>query len=155
MPLTVKHSTTLPCKMGAAMSNDHKNPRYSVGYGRPPKDTQFKPGQSGNRKGRPRGSKNFDTLWEAELKSLIPITEKGKRKVISKIEAIIKQLVTKAAAGDLRALLMFLNEFRRHEGLKARSTNQDLPLSSAAVPMDIQEAERAYQEAVKNAKSIS
>lgn len=131
--------------------DDNKKPAYSVGYRKPPKDTRFKPGQSGNRKGRPKGSKNFNTVWEAELKSLIPITEKGQRKMISKIEAIVKQLITKAAAGDLRALLIFLNEFRRHEGLMDHPRNGD-PAISALVPMTFEEAEKAYREAIKNAR---
>lgn len=34
---------------------------YEVGYGKPPKHTQYKPGQSGNPDGRPKGSKNKRT----------------------------------------------------------------------------------------------
>ncbi|WP_345821102.1 DUF5681 domain-containing protein [Methylobacterium fujisawaense] len=37
---------------------------YEVGYRKPPRHTQFKPGTSGNRRGRPRRSKNIDTLFE-------------------------------------------------------------------------------------------
>ena len=33
-------------------------PGYEVGYGKPPKDTRFKPGQSGNPSGRPKGATN-------------------------------------------------------------------------------------------------
>jgi hypothetical protein len=45
---------------------------YEVGYDRPPARTQFKPGQSGNPQGRPRGSRNTrPTLSEERIKSLI------------------------------------------------------------------------------------
>jgi hypothetical protein len=40
---------------------------YSVGYGRPPKHTRFKPGRSGNPKGRPRGSRNLSTEMQKVL----------------------------------------------------------------------------------------
>jgi len=43
--------------------------QYEVGYGRPPKATRFKPGCSGNPKGRPKGSKAPKTLLEEALSS--------------------------------------------------------------------------------------
>jgi hypothetical protein len=52
---------------------------------------------------------------QAELKRRIRITEDGKRKRITKREAIGKQLVNKAASGDLRAMRVLLNEARAHE----------------------------------------
>ena len=41
---------------------DNDDPTYPIGYKKPPRDTQFKPGQSGNFKGRPKGAKNFATV---------------------------------------------------------------------------------------------
>ena len=51
---------------------------YSVGYGRPPEETRFKPGQSGNPKGRSKGSKNFSTHFEEELSQQVTLVENGK-----------------------------------------------------------------------------
>ena len=94
---------------------DDEDPKYPVGYGKPPRHTQFKPGQSGNAKGRPKGSKNFATVFEKELNTPIEVTENGKRKKISKREAVVKQTVNKAVAGDPKATTILLNEARFHE----------------------------------------
>ena len=90
-------------------------PSQIVGYGRPPKHAQFAKGRSGNPNGRPKGVRNFATVIEAELNTKIPITENGKRKSISKREAVAKQLVNKAASGDTKAIPLLLNESRAHE----------------------------------------
>ena len=81
-------------------SNDNEK----VGYGKPPKATQFKKGQSGNPKGRPKGRRNMATVLEKALREQVVINENGRRKAISKLEAVFKQLVNKAVSGDLRAL---------------------------------------------------
>ena len=88
---------------------------YEVGFGKPPRSSQFKPGQSGNAAGRPRGAKNFATALEQELKSRVLVTENGRRKRISKREVIAKHLVNKAAGGDLKAIPLLLNETRARE----------------------------------------
>jgi hypothetical protein len=90
-------------------------PSYEIGRGRPPRHTQFKKGQSGNRAGRPKGSKNFATVIESELKRRIIVTEDGRRKKITKREAVAKQLVNKAASGDSKAIPVLLNESRQQE----------------------------------------
>jgi hypothetical protein len=82
------------------MKDDLKNGTYDVGYGKPPKDTQFKKGQSGNLKGRPKGTLNLATVLERTLREEVVINESGRRKVITKLEAAITQLVNKAASGD-------------------------------------------------------
>lgn len=76
----------------------------SVGYGNPPRHTRFQKGLSGNPDGRPKGSKNIATLLERALMERVTITENGKRRSISKLEASFKQLVNLAASGDLPAM---------------------------------------------------
>src|SRR5207237_2298270 len=88
---------------------------YEVGVGKPPRSRQFKPGQSGNPDGRPRGSKNFAVAIEQELVTRVTVTENGRRRRISKREVIAKHLVNKAASGDLKAIPLLLNEARAHQ----------------------------------------
>lgn len=75
-----------------------------VGYGKPPKKSQFKKGQSGNPKGRPKGTRNFKTDLEAELQQQVRITEDGKLQNVSKQQAILKRTFEKALNGDIRAV---------------------------------------------------
>ena len=77
---------------------------YEVGYRKPPKNKQFKPGQSGNNKGRPKGSKNFSTLIAAELDRKIPVNIAGERKTVDIRVAIVKRMISNALNGDKKAL---------------------------------------------------
>mgnify|MGYP003135268570 CR=1 FL=1 len=77
---------------------------YLVGYKKPPKATQFKPGLSGNPKGRPKGTKNLKTDLEEELKEKITVTEAGQPKKLSKQRALLKAVVAKALKGDTKAI---------------------------------------------------
>lgn len=81
---------------------------YAVGYGRPPVHSRFKSGQSGNPRGRPPGTANMTTLIEEALREKVVITEGGRRRSISKGKAIAKQLVNKAAGGNLQATRLLL-----------------------------------------------
>ncbi len=76
----------------------------TVGYGRPPKQTRFQKGQSGNPRGRPKGAPNLATALARTLKEPVVITEHGRKKTITKFEAAVKQLVNKAASGEARAI---------------------------------------------------
>ena len=74
-----------------------------VGYKKPPKHSRFKPGQSGNPKGRPCRAKTTAAIIREALKEKVTVTENGRRRPISKLEIIIKQAVNDAAKGDARA----------------------------------------------------
>lgn len=77
---------------------------YDVGYGRPPKHTQFQKGQSGNPKGRKKGARGIKTDLRAELSERVEITENGKKVRLTKQRLVLKQLGAKAAKGDVRAI---------------------------------------------------
>ena len=84
----------------------HKNegPEFSIGYKKPPQHTRFRPGQSGNPNGRPKKkSATFAELFEKELNTSITVTEGGKQRKITKLQAIAKQQTNKAVSGDLKA----------------------------------------------------
>jgi hypothetical protein len=113
------------------VGTDRKNKTVDVGFGRPPKDSQFKPGRSGNPKGRPKGALNMATVLEQILRQKVVIEDGGKRKTINKLEAAVTQLTNKAAAGDLKALqlltvLVRSAEERATQGAEPNSVNDEV-----------------------------
>lgn len=73
---------------------------YEVGYGRPPKKSQFKPGQSGNPRGRPKRKKTVGELVEREFARKVAITEGGAEKRVTKLELLIRRLTNDAIKGS-------------------------------------------------------
>ena len=76
---------------------------YKVGYGKPPKHTQF-PHGNGPGKGKPKGAKNMKTIVNLAAAAKVPTKINGKVKKISKLELAVHQLANKAAGGDLKAI---------------------------------------------------
>jgi len=84
--------------------NPQNSEKYEIGYKKPPKDSRFKPGQSGNKKGRPKDNKNTYIMLTEVLEQKINIKENGMDLRISKKLAMIMQLVNKAVKGDVKAI---------------------------------------------------
>ena len=85
------------------------------GYGRPPRHHQFKPGKSGNPKGRPKGSKNLSTLIKTELNRPLTVAQDGKKLKIKRKAALVKGLVNDALQGKDRPREKILDYIERIE----------------------------------------
>lgn len=87
---------------------------YAVGYGRPPKTTQFKKGQSGNPRGRPKGSRSVGALLQEILNQRIAVTENGRTKRIPALEIMLRRLTNDAMRNDsvaLKTVLMLVDRY--------------------------------------------
>lgn len=94
------------------MPDDHDDD--NVGYGKPPRKHRFQKGRSGNPNGRPRKTKNMDTLINRELDSLVTLKEGGREIRVPKREAIIKRLVIKALQGEPRQIEYLVQYCEKH-----------------------------------------
>jgi hypothetical protein len=85
---------------------------YRVGYGSPPLHTRFKKGVCANPRGRPKGSRGVEITIQRAAREKVIVTENGRHKTITKLEAAAKQLFNQAASGNPRAiaLVMALSE---------------------------------------------
>ncbi len=86
---------------------------YEVGYRKPPMHTRFKPGQSGNPRGRTKGTKNLKTDLIEELGEKIVIREGDRSQKVSKQRALLKSVVNRAIKGDVRAISIALSTMMR------------------------------------------
>ena len=106
---------------------------YEIGYCKPPKHTQFKPGQSGNRKGRPKGTQNFTTIARHRLAQPVVVREGAKVRKVSTLDASFARLIEQALRGDHRAIRLLLDVARSvelPETERRMSLEQLLPLLS-------------------------
>lgn len=98
---------------------------YEVGYGKPPMGSRWKPGQSGNPKGRPRKSTSLEDLVREELDRHVEIREDGATRKITKREALAKSLVN-ASLKDLRLAQRLMPMLLESTGSEPEIDEQDL-----------------------------
>ncbi|WP_221794432.1 DUF5681 domain-containing protein [Aquisediminimonas sediminicola] len=100
-------------------------PNDAVGYGRPPRHTRFKPGQSGNPRGRPRRKQSMADLLEPVLSEKVTVSINGIRKRVRADTAMLFRLRERALKGDLKAINIVFN--LRHNHL---SDNDEPPMDT-------------------------
>jgi hypothetical protein len=116
-------------------TQEHAEASPKVGYRSPPVATRWKPGQSGNPKGKPKGAKNLATVVIKEAKSKVVVKDvNGASKKLSKLEATFALLTVQALKGNLKAMQMVLAQFKEH--LPAE-TEKSLDISEPT-PEDLQ-----------------
>jgi len=104
------------------MNNGDELEDYEIGYGKPPKNSQFKKGISGNPSGRPKKPSDFLSELMEELQSKVTLLENGKRKAITRSRGINRQVVNKALSGNLAAARM-VKDWLRQEMLAEQPQN--------------------------------
>jgi hypothetical protein len=100
---------------------------YETGYGKPPKKHQFQPGQSGNRKGRPRGSQNTATLLREILDRKIDVRTANTVRKISVREAMLTRFTESALKGDTKSAAFLLQRYDAVEAGSESSNNGSTP----------------------------
>jgi hypothetical protein len=101
-----------PPQPGGNRPSGAKPPDYEIGYCRSPLHSRFKPGQSGNAGGRPKGPRNLRAIVEGVLRKRIKIKDGDRTRFLSKLEAVVEAIVDAAAHGDAKAPSILLQWMR-------------------------------------------
>lgn len=112
---------------------------YLVGYKRPPRHTQFRPGQSGNVHGRPRKTRTFAEIVEKEGNRSIVITENQQPLKVKKVDAVVKRQFIKALEGNAKATELIV---------KALDSRQTIPSDELSPLLLHFRADHARDEAI-------
>jgi len=99
---------------------------------------RFVPGQSGNRLGRPRKAKTVGAAIAGAFNEKVQITERGRRRKITKLEATAKQIANQSASGDPRSVKLGIELAQKAEERQSRAPAAPAQLSET----DSQIAER-------------
>jgi Family of unknown function (DUF5681) len=88
---------------------------YDIGYGRPPKRSQFRPGQSGNPTGRRKAIPTIGSRLRELVYSKVTVTEQGRTRRISRLDVMLRQLGNDAMRGDKRAFKLLMEFLHRYD----------------------------------------
>lgn len=100
--------------------------RYEIGYKKPPKSTQFQPGQSGNPNGRKKGTKGMKTLARETLTAKVSVRTADGTKKMARIEALMHKFIELAMKGNPRAMLALFSMYENAIPDRTDSDGKDL-----------------------------
>ena len=103
--------------------------RYSVGYRKPPLQTRFRKGKSGNPKGRPKGSRNLKTDLLEEVEKKIMLKVDGRTQSVSRRQALVKTMVADALRGNPKARALVLSLLSQYEVVE-EAPSEKLPTAA-------------------------
>jgi hypothetical protein len=86
---------------------------YKVGRGKPPKHTQFPKDRSGNPKGRPKGSRNYDQIKLSVYNQLVTVIENGRKRKVTAYEAALMKVREMALSGNLAAFKIMDEDMKK------------------------------------------
>ncbi|MDO8874698.1 MAG: DUF5681 domain-containing protein [Pseudolabrys sp.] len=129
-----------------------------VGYTRPPVETRFRKGRSGNPKGRPKGSESLSKVFQEVSAERISVTQGGKVRRMSKAQALVHLTMAQAIKGDVKAIdgmLLFADRIGR---LDMPNDDGETKLPVILVPekiSDDEEWERLYGADARGEKHLN
>jgi hypothetical protein len=110
-----------------------------VGRGRPPRHTQFKKGQSGNPKGRPKGARNLRTVLEECLLAPMPMAVNGKQVRMATAEVLVKKLAAETSKGSMPAARILMELIQYVDARSPAPANDAAPEDAGALAPDEEE----------------
>lgn len=113
------------------------NGDYKVGYGKPPKEHQFKPGQSGNPKGGRKPAKTLEDLFFKESGKKVPVKIGGEAITLSKREALVKCIFGEALNRNLKAAQLVFSILGQADAKLLAAEAQDLSTEEVEILKDL------------------
>jgi hypothetical protein len=114
-------------------TEDNAGKDYKVGRGRPPLQTRFKPGQSGNPRGRPLGSANLSTSVKRVVYKKVTVREGKRTRKVTMFEAALQAHAVKATQGDARSGNLFFGTVQKTGLFPDQAPNSDAQAGGAAL----------------------
>jgi hypothetical protein len=127
---------------GAGPSGPTEKSTYEVGYGKPPRHSRFKPGRSGNPKGRPKGAMGCKAIVERVLLTPHMVVEQGKPQQRTGLELVLLALRNRAMEGDGKAFWLFHELMERYGPRDAKLDGAFIFMRLGSLSPEEQEEER-------------
>lgn len=109
---------------------------YQVGRGRPPRQHQFKKGQSGNPAGRPKGARGLGQIIIDQLRKEVTLQENGKPIKVPTLAVVAARVALEAAHGDAKTGMALLELARRLDPTEHLDIEEVAPDETQALPPD-------------------